>query len=476
MKEYNLLDLHQNQRRIEKILSIVLIIAFVASFLIAFLVPYYLNVKDYLTYSEYLSRVYGGMNKPKTIVLIVLHCVICGVGIFVLYKIYNSTRFNTRTRMGLLVGWFLLMFIWLLIFVLFMPQHAAWGLYSYGDVKTPNPPERYIHFLGLGDIQEFGNGDDNRYEKSKASVKNIHRIVEHFKHSDSLQGLITVGDCTQTGEDGRSFNPNYLADYEARFGLGTHETIPLQVYECTGNHDWDCTEEIYPRMKYNYAKFENPTVKMIKRRNKYRHGITASDDYGNYEWTWTSKNGKYNFIGIALNIGVTNEKLLSGQPVNSIEFLKQRVQAHQSPNDRFFIVTHYYENVDDKNIQECFGDKLNQLKAIFVGHLHAQSLSRLAVKRENVFVLPSPIEADNVALFSYDTINDKLLSLNITSFISDDMIRQFNPDSYSIPDPSRAVKVSSAAGMRALNQTRMDQVPIIDSKYAVERDGSLYLS
>ena len=473
LQEYSLLELSQSHRKIEKYLSILLTIAFIASFLIAFLLPYFICSKEYLTYSEYLSRVYDGINRPKTITLIVLNCIVYALGLFTLYKTYNNTRFNTRTRIFLLVIWFLFMFGWLLTFVLFMPQHAAWGLYSYGVVQAPKQPEQYIHFLGLGDIQEFGNGANNRYEKSKTSVQNVRRIIEHFEHPDALQGLITVGDCTQTGEDGRSFNPNYLADYEARFGLGTHGSVPIQVYECTGNHDWDCTEEIYPRMKLNYAKFENPTVKMIKRRNKFRHGITATDEYGNYEWQWKTKQGKYNFIGIALNIGVTNDKLLSGQPVNSINFLKQRIQVHNSPNDRFFILTHWYDDKNDyKFILECFGDKFNQLKAIFIGHLHVSNLGRLLVRSDlmdKVLILPSPIEGDNVALFSYDTINDKLLYFN---FLTNEQIQKFNPNVSSIP--SRSVRISK--GAQALNQNQMNHILDINPKQLIERDGSLYLS
>jgi len=482
MFRYDLLELRQEGQKTKLRLTILIIFGFILSFLIVFLLPFYLSAKDYLSYSEYISRIYGEINTPKTIVLVTLNCVFLVLAIFVMRRIYDTAQYSIRTRIILLIIWFLAIFIWLLVFVLFMPQHVAFDLYSYGDVKPPKEPERYIHFLGLGDIQEFGNGD-NRYERSKASVKNVKRVIENFKHPDSLQGLITVGDCTQTGEDGRSFNPNYLADYESRFGLGTYNSIPIQVYECTGNHDWDCTEEIYPRMKVNYANFENPTVKMIKRRNKHRYGITASDDFGNYEWQWKTKNGQYNFIGIALNIGVTNEKLLSGQPKNSINFLKQRVQVHNSPNDRFFILTHYYNDSDEKNIQDCFGNKINQLKAIFIGHMHLGFLGRLDRSQSqgnNVFILPSPTESNgNVALFSYDTVEDRLFTFDITSSYTNEKIRNLGPRSVSTLQIQQALnnrKFPSQMSQSQMSQSQINQsIPVIDTQNLVQKDGSLYL-
>ena len=89
---------------------------------------------------------------------------------------------------------------------------------------------------------------------------------------------------------------------------------------------------------------------------------------------------------------------------------------------------------------------------------------------DKVLILPSPIEGDNVALFSYDTINDKLLYFN---FLTNEQIQKFNPNAYS-SIPSRSVRISK--GAQALNQNQMNHILDINPKQLIERDGSLYLS
>jgi len=287
-----------------------------------------------------------------------------------------------------------------------------------------------------------------------------------------IQGFLVAGDCTQTGEDGRMYNPNYLADYEHTYGLGTFESLPVQVYECTGNHDWDASEEIYPRMKGNYAYRNNPTVEMINRRNKNRYGITAQDGHGNYEWTWkTFGSGPYTFVGIALNVKIHTgdfEGLSHDHSSHSIEFLTQRVQVNTDPNIRFFILTHWISEKDISEINRVFGTRVSQIKAIFIGHAHVEKLFQFPATFLNttfpIYILSSPDAGNDMAFFIYDTVSDALYPYNITP--------ETNMNTIMIQENANANNQAQANIKTDLN-LRLEKIPDAPKQFK-EIDGSLY--
>lgn len=381
------------------------VVFFIACIAIVFVVPYAIDPIKYLSYKEWFLRVYGTINTPKTITFMTIY-----VSIFITIFILGTFSKIQNKILYMSISIFVIVSV---IFLLLMPQHTALELYSYGDVKPPSKPDRFINFLFIGDIQEVGAGA-NRYERSMPQYNNLKRIIKEFPkyNQDQLQGLLTPGDCTQSGEDGRLYSNNYLADYEARWGLGTFNSLPIQVYECTGNHDWDASEEIWPRHRL-YKNFQNPTVKMINRRNKYRYGITASDGYGNYEFIWSAKNEKYRLIFFVLNVHISNNKLLSGHPDNSINFLKDRLAQSVYKTDRYIVMTHFIDDSkpeDWETIKNIFGDKLYKVKAFLYGHWHASKL-----ENNDIFFIGPSLDGDTdiVALFSYDTIEDKLVTFEL---------------------------------------------------------------
>lgn len=398
---------------------IVLGILYFVTIFIVLMVPWWKTDSEYIpTFGVYWTKQYGSLNRIKTTVFLALHTAIFLVAAALCYK-----RFY-KFAVALLL-------MWCFIFMYYAPQQGAWNMVDYGDVRAPSAPARYIRFLALGDPQEFGNGD-NRYANNRKAVELIRKHLQSFTDEDRPMGLLIPGDCTQTGEDGRYFTPNYLGDYEQRYALGTWESVPIQVYECTGNHDWDTYQHIYPRMALYFG--EPPAVKMIRKRNQLRYGVSAQDDYGNYEWIWEAANGK-RLIFLAINVWPSRSNLLSGEPDHSLDFLHSRLTYHDRDDARFILMTHYLPNpaayqltggvqtpdfmyantlrgTPCEALLDIFGTRLHQLKACIIGHFHLSHTREMTNEDGiRIFIVPAPAqERWNGAFgqFTYDTETDEL--------------------------------------------------------------------
>jgi hypothetical protein len=213
-----------------------------------------------------------------------------------------------------------------------------------------------------------------------------------------IMGVLTPGDCTQTGQDGRLFSHNELGVYETHYNLGGNNSLKLPVYECNGNHDYDV------KGRFLFGGGNIPSVQMINRKNKFR-SIVDHDKKGNYRWIWDD----VHFI--ALNVWPSNQKLLNGVPDGSMDFLKKSMM--QIPwGEKFFILTHYVPNVLGWNQEDFYySDTLKgtpceplldiirnrekDLIAIMIGHIHSPSTWRRVNKDGiQIILLPSPVLSD----------------------------------------------------------------------------------
>ena len=248
-----------------------------------------------------------------------------------------------------------------------------------------------------------------------------------------LMGCLIPGDCTQTGQDGRLFTNNYLADYELKYGLGDMSDLKVPVYECTGNHDWDTMMETNVTDKLYFKTCA--AVNMINRRNDHRK-ILLQDKEGNYMW-------KFNQLYmIAVNCwpAPENTRLLSGEPKGSLKFL-QKALNELSMDDRFIILMHHIPipftsapyniykppdfyitnptlmNTPCKQLLMILGTKKNNLLAVVLGHLHLID-AWTTVTGDNIHVIIPPAPANpeytgSFVMFSYDDSNKTLSALEI---------------------------------------------------------------
>jgi hypothetical protein len=384
---------------------------------------------EYLSLYESLSKSFGKMQYEKTILFIIIHTVIYLSAIFLLYYF--------KINLILIFGF---LFIWTLFLIYYFPMHAPFDIITYGDIyqQKNTSDNKYVCFIGLGDPQEFGNIpvnnysnftsgmsekelldlnklNNNRYDANLLVVDNINKFKNNtytklFDYNDvgDIIGVLNVGDCTQTGEDGRYIlSYNFLGDYEEKYGIGNNSLLQLPVYECTGNHDFDCVEKINLRMLLYYG---NPTINMINRKNKLRNNIFMQDYKGNYSWKCD------NLYFVALNIHVSNKKILSGNPIGSIDFLKEFI--NKIGDNKFVILTHYIQlsktliNTDNEELISILGDKIKNLIVILIGHIHSNE-SEYFINSHNIKIIicPSPA-SDNYSgvftFFKYNKLNSEL--------------------------------------------------------------------
>lgn len=316
-----------------------------------------------------------------------------------------------------------------MLFFAYLPQHAAFDNVDYGKLKKPqiNPNDDYITFLGVGDVQFFsdirGTMKSNDY-----TIENINKFIdEEFKtrypkHGE-IMGLLTPGDCTQTGQDGRFFTHNELGVYESRYGLGgSNSTLKIPVYECNGNHDYD----VKHTHKIRYQG-KIPSTLMINRKNKYRN-IKGQDKKGNYWWSW----GELHFI--AVNIWPSKKNLANGSPEGTLDFLRKTIPKIPA-GQKFIILTHYIPNPygwgDDKDflgsdtlvgtpcepLLEIIKERKTDLLAILIGHIHSMETRRMLNKDGlQIILLASPLatSANDFNLFRYDKAKKELLISQIS--------------------------------------------------------------
>ena len=408
--------------------SILIVCLFLSSSTLCVILPYFLSERDNITFGMSIVDTYWLINKLKTYVFVVLHITASAITIFIIQK---GTTFFKSTSIILLV-------LWTLCLMYFIPQNAAWNLVDYGKPYTPltHQDNTIITFLGIGDTQVF---DDfyNRDFNNKLAIANINKfasiVYPLIQQNDTLNiysdimGLLIPGDTTQTGEDGRAFTKIYVGDYERMYGLGDNSLLRMPAYECLGNHDFDAYNKIYPRHQIYFG--EPPATIMIKRRNKHRRHVIASDSNGNYYWKW----GSLTVIAITYwpNMHSTNLHMN-----DSFEFVSN-VLSRMPPNSKYIIMTHYIPNPlgTPTDIQfphattlkgtECefllniLGNRKSDLLAIVIGHLHLRKMyDEVNSDGIRIVIPPSPANPDYdgaFVMFKYHTINETLHVVEMTS-------------------------------------------------------------
>ena len=246
-----------------------------------------------------------------------------------------------------------------------LTKHCALGLSWYSKPKSEDlTNNKNINFFAIGDIQNNHNllaGKpeiwDTRIRVTNQYINAINDLTNKFKSNnfdnidlsnltkeqkelfmdiskDEIIGLISPGDCVQYGNsDGRLHKSNSVGAYEYALNNNTEDggLLDIPSYECLGNHDHDMDEgSIINKVLYLDG---NPTTNMQNRRNNYRKHVVNKDEHGNYSCDW----GKLHMIFI--NIWPSNEKLLTGDPTGSLEFIEKDLEEHG--HKKWMIVTHY---------------------------------------------------------------------------------------------------------------------------------------
>lgn len=382
---------------------IIIIIMFVIQTCLLLFLPYFVADRIWLTLGQSLHTRYGGINTPKTICLFVVQS-IATISCIIAYLLSQ--------HIYVIVSIVIVYVVTSIFLFIYLPKHAAFDLVNYGNVKQPRTyfENEYVTFVGVGDIQLFSDMKE-RLTNSDVVIRNINTFIDTVfpnlqGKNGEIMGLITPGDCTQTGQDGRLFTHNELGVYETRFNLGGIGPLKIPVYECNGNHDYD--------VKGSFIfQGDTPSVQMINRKNKYR-SIVDHDKKGNYRWVWDG----VHFI--ALNVWPSNQKLLNGVPDGSMDFLKKSML--QIPwGEKFAILTHYVPNVlgwdqEDFYYSDTFkgtpcetllditSNRQKDLIAIFIGHIHTPSTwMRINKDGIQIILLPSPVlsEVGTFAFFKY---------------------------------------------------------------------------
>ena len=302
----------------------------------------------------------------------------------------------------------IIIYIFIMLAILFyLPRHCAFGLTSNKIVKEDSLSKKgSINFFAIGDIQNThakSNIDDEtnwgwrvRLDATKVYIKAINDLVIKLKNNDysnidvshtgniigdvfkkqmksGFVGLVSPGDCSQYGSDGRMFTTNAVGFYEYGFGVNPEDggLLSIPSYECLGNHDYDVEGQAL------YAD-GNPMKEMQLRRNKYRKYVVNKDEHGNYSCDW----GKLHMI--FLNVWPSTYKLVGGNPEGSLEFLSADLKMHG--HKKWGLVTHYIPRSDDfkkyfdnkgqfvmADFDKIFKQYKNNCIGGFYGHVHLKS-------------------------------------------------------------------------------------------------------
>ena len=330
-----------------------------------------------------------------------------------------------------------------------LSKNCGLGLSWYSKPDSENlKNNENINFFAIGDIQNNNSANAGDKEKWDARKKGTNHYIDAVNdlsnkiktnntnnmdfsklsaddkelfmniYKDDIIGLINPGDCVQNGnEDGRLHKANSIGAYEYAFNNNPEDGGLLDVpsYECLGNHDHDLGSTVVDKILYLDGK--NPTVDMQNRRNNYRRHIVHKDEHGNYSCDW----GKLHMIFI--NIWPSNEKLLTGDPTGSLEFLEKDLKIHG--HKKWMIVTHYIPILEmfsihygGKAVMADFGKIYEQYKDTSLGGLcgHEHLLRgkyRTTYNKFKHHILPGP--ADYYHKHSNTIIEIPLFSFNQTT-------------------------------------------------------------
>ena len=402
------------------------------------------------TYIQQILFAYGSINYLKLPIIF--------IGGIILNLLLNNIVNNLT---------FLLSFILLsLSLFILLPSHCPLGLCFYCNPKIVNLKQtEYINFFALGDIQNLHhvhqstNKDDlkwhNRIYATELYINSINQFVENIKNNDTsnmilslnesqknlflkiikedIQGVISVGDCTQLGNNAGSMTgKNDIGAYEYAFNNnpGDNGLLNLPSFEVLGNHDYDSDflkeKEGWLSFAKNLLLFEgNPLVNMQLRRNKKRQFITNKDKYGNYALDM----GDLHIIFI--NVWPSQERLLNGNPIGSLEFLENDLKNNS--NKSWIFATHYMPKVDksfddliDKNGKpkkylEEFGKIYEKYKenclGVIYGHNHVRQMrtfKNIGLEHYNV---PGPASYLSKIPETRESINKINIEIPLFSFI-----------------------------------------------------------
>jgi hypothetical protein len=363
-----------------------------------------------------------------------------------------------------------LVFFAILSFSLFilLPSHCPIGLCYYTNpIDTDLSNIKYSNFFGLGDIQNLHhvhqstNPTDlkwhNRVYATELYIESINKFTEKIKNKDltninieslseenkilflniikeNILGVISVGDCTQIGNNiGSLTGKNDVGAYEYAFNNnpGDNGLLNIPSFEVLGNHDYDSDFLLeknngFIAMAKYYLLFEgNPLVNMQLRRNKKRQFITNKDKYGNYALDL----GDLHVIFI--NVWPSRERLLSGDPTGSLEFLENDLK--QNSNKSWIFATHYmptvhssFDELIEKNNKpmkylEEFGKIYQKYKdnclGVIYGHNHVRkmrSFDNIGLQHYNV---PGPASYLSNIAETRESMNRKNIEIPFFSFL-----------------------------------------------------------
>lgn len=358
-----------------------------------------------ITMKEYLYYNFGYINYPKTIVFMIIFIFI----LLLIYLIKKIMKFKYKKTL-LVIN--ILTIQTLLIFTLFyFSEHCTFKLYDYSKPnKKDMLHENYISFIGIGDPQlDYDTNNiplaKNRMENNYNLIKHINQFTDYIKKSnydniiidedtikidkdtrtkledskDNIIGLVHPGDMTQFGSpDGFSpFSSDILGMYEYFYNNNTEDKglLNLDTYETMGNHDFNIRQSLYHKIDLNRLTDNYPSRKLLRRRNKYRKYIVNKDDNGNYSCNFG--NLHVIFINIHLNdtpLSYSEDNLkdkLSDKPVDNLQFLKKDLDQFLFKNQKFIIVTHYYDNeLTNEKLKTIIDPYKDNMIMILYGHIH----------------------------------------------------------------------------------------------------------
>jgi len=250
---------------------------------------------------------------------------------------------------------------------------------------------------------------------------------------EDIQGVINVGDCTQLGNNiGSITGKNDVGAYEYAFNNNPEDNGLLNIpsFEVLGNHDYDSDflkdKEGWLPFAKNLLLFEgNPLVNMQLRRNKKRRFITNKDKYGNYALDM----GDLHIIFI--NVWPSRERLLSGNPTGSLEFLENDLKLNQ--NKKWLFVTHYMPKVnqsfkelmirhdESKRYLEDFGKIYEKYKdnclGVIYGHWHQRQMRYFENVGLQHYNVPGPASYLSKETETRESINKINIEIPLFSYI-----------------------------------------------------------